>query len=104
MEGIDVTDVTRSFTDQEWGQLSGDTRRHIHQEREKKRQPTGDRGNANKERQAGATSTETQQEEQQQDNNQNNSTNNGGRGEDRTPGFGRSAYRGGRGGGPNHHT
>jgi hypothetical protein len=102
MDGVDVTDVTRSFTNQEWGQLSGDTRRHIHEEREKKRQRTGDRGNGNKERQAAATSTE--QEEQQPDNNQNNTASSAGRHEDRTPGFGRSAYRGGRGGGRSHRT
>jgi hypothetical protein len=43
-DGIDIPDVTRSFTDQEWGALSSESRRHVHEERDRKRRRT-DQGN-----------------------------------------------------------
>ena len=93
LDGIDVSDVTRSFTDTEWGQLSSDTRRHVHEERERKRQRTDNSGN-NDQRGIGATNTtnDTGREPPQ------NNTRTEGAG--RAVGFGRDAYtNGGRGGG-----
>jgi hypothetical protein len=96
-DGVDITDVTRSFSDQEWGALSSDNRRHVHEERERKRSRT-DQGTP---REVSAAATADQEanasqvtfEELPPDNN------NGGAG--RAAGFGRGAYRGrgrGRGG------
>ena len=89
-DGIDITDVTRSFTDQEWNALTSENRRHVHEERERKRSRTDTR-------EVAATNSTTEDVTTEET----PANNNGGAG--RAAGFGRGAYpaRGrGRGRGP----
>jgi hypothetical protein len=83
-DGIDITDVTRSFADNEWSTLSSESRRHVHEERERKRQRTGGRGISS------AAVSEGNGDQPTADPTINE--NNGGGG--RSVGFGRGAYRG----------
>lgn len=78
-DGIDITDVTRSFTDQEWNALSSENRRHVHEERERKRQRTDTRDVS------AANSTPEDAGDETPP-----ASNNGGAG--RAAGFGRGAY------------
>jgi hypothetical protein len=36
-DDVDIADVTRSFSDQEWGSLSSESQQHVHKERNQKR-------------------------------------------------------------------
>ena len=40
-DGVNISDVTISFSDQEWVSLSGENRRHVHEERERRRNSKG---------------------------------------------------------------
>ena len=40
-DGVNISDVTRSFSDQEWASLSSENRRHVHKERERRRKSEG---------------------------------------------------------------
>ena len=41
-DGVNISDVTRSFSDQEWTtSLSSENRRYVHEERERRRTPEG---------------------------------------------------------------
>jgi hypothetical protein len=86
-DGVDVTNVTRSFTDQEWSALSSESRRYVHEERETKRARTGQGGAG---RGVGAVHNINNNANFQEPNN------NAGAGRG-PPGFGRGAYQEGRG-------
>ena len=38
--GVNISDITRTFSDQEWASLSSENRRHVHEERERRRNTT----------------------------------------------------------------
>ena len=40
--GVNISDITRTFSDQEWASLSSENRRHVHEERERRRNTTED--------------------------------------------------------------
>jgi hypothetical protein len=89
-DGIDISDVTRSFSGQEWGALSSESQRHVHKERDWKCRRT-DQGSPREVaptvalEQATAVMANVTFEEPPDDDN-------GGAG--RAAGFGRGAYRG----------
>ena len=56
-DGVNISDVTRSFSDQEWASLSSKNRRHVHEERERRR--TSDQGPAGEIHAATAASADT---------------------------------------------
>ena len=91
LDGIDVSDVTRAFSDTEWSSLTSESRRHVHEERQRKRQRTEGRGG--EQRGIAAANTEGTGDQNVVPDDATNNTNNGGAA-GRAVGFGRGAYRG----------
>lgn len=85
--GVDISDATRTFSNDEWYALPIDARNRIHDERERKRQRTDNGPNNNEQRDIAAM--ENAEHEETNPANPNESNANG-----RAPGFGRGAYRG----------
>jgi len=98
INGVDVADPTRSFTNEEWEQLAWNGgRQYVNQARERMngrgRGGRGGRWNGGGRNASGAASDRTQEETDTNTNDQNQGNGNGDRGAQHGRGFGRGAYR-----------